>query len=173
MGIVNNHSVVLFGDDVSAPADEGSTAKATVAGAVGARKTLFQDIFGVSAFADPSLGIRSSVAQQGVALPWSGNDTSALFDAPAYLMPPIASLYEPLMNGFIKQRSATTKQPDEPNGQLDDDVEMAGQSDDDVIIIGAQRERVVDDEEMRLFVDLFKRTKGKFFMLQMNSKMIN
>lgn len=45
------------------------------------------------------------------------------------------------------------------HNQQDDDIEMERQSDDEVTS-GAQPTRVVDQREMYLFVDLFKRMKG-------------
>src|SRR5882762_5685991 len=93
VGITNKHSVVLFGDNVGAPMAEGSTAKAIIGGAsLAQRKTLFQDIFGVSAFADlsqvsPSVDLTPMPRPR--ALPRSGHEVAELFNAPAYLMPPI------------------------------------------------------------------------------------
>lgn len=164
MGITNDHSVVLFGDDISSPVAEGSRANAVVGGAA-LRKTLFQDIFGASAFANFS-HIPPSVDFNAMSHPpSSGNDIGGLFDAPAYLMPPIESLFEPLMDTFLKSRRKEDDKPiAEGNEHQDDDVEMAGQSDDEPVIAGERRERVVNQEEMDMFVKLFHQTKGSFFI---------
>jgi NET1-associated nuclear protein 1 (U3 small nucleolar RNA-associated protein 17) len=166
VGITNNHSVVLFGDDISSPVTEGSRANAVMGGAaLGQRKTLFQDIFGASAFANLS-HIPPSVDFNPMSRPpSSGNDMGGLFDAPAYLMPPIESLFGPLMDTFLKSRR---KEDDnriaEGNEHQDEDVEMAGQSDNEPVIVGERQERVVNQEEMDMFVKLFHQTKGSFFI---------
>ncbi|KZP28826.1 WD40 repeat-like protein [Athelia psychrophila] len=161
VGITKDYSVVKFGDDVDAPPDEGSTAQAITAGAAEPRRTLFQDIFGASAFIDPisaSRGRPDAVLQPRLAAS-SGIDSLALFDTPAYLMPPLTSLYDPLMDSFIKLRSAVATQPEESLENADEDVEMAAQSDDEAITFGARRQRVVNDDEMDMFIDLFKLAK--------------
>ena len=152
----------MFGDDVSAPANEGATAQSIVAGAAEPKQTLFQDMFGASAFGDINGTSRSrpSVALQ-TNLPTSVNAESlALFDTPAYLMPPITSLYEPLMDTLIKPRSSVAVESEEQPRNIDEDVEMAGQSDDEAISFGIRHHRVVNDDEMNMFIDLFKLVKG-------------
>lgn len=153
---------MLFGDSTSAPVDEGSTAKAIVGGStLGQRKTLFQDIFGASAFADLS-NVPSTVGSVSTpaasALPWNGNDVTGLLDTPAYLMPPIESLFEPLMDSFLKPRPKEKERDDTPNTKpQDEDVEMADQSrDGDFLVTETRQERVVDQDEMDAFIKLFK-----------------
>ncbi|KAF7971392.1 hypothetical protein HWV62_21226 [Athelia sp. TMB] len=161
VGITKDYSVIMFGDDVSAPADEGATAQNIVAGATEPKHTLFQDIFGASAFGVPNGVSRSrpSVALQMNLLTSSNTESLTLFDTPAYLMPPITSLYEPLMDSLIKPRSSVAIESEEQPGNTDEDIEMAGQSDDDVISFGVQRQRVVNDDEMNMFIDMFRLVK--------------
>jgi NET1-associated nuclear protein 1 (U3 small nucleolar RNA-associated protein 17) len=169
VGITNNYSVVLFGDDITAPTAEGSRANAIVGGAaVGQRQTLFQDIFGASAFSNTSSvpNVGSNSVSRPSDLPWSGNDTTGLFGAPAYLMPPIETLFAPLMDTLLKSRPRhNEKHIAGGSDQQGEDVEMAAQSDDEPVIIGEQRVRHVDQKEMDLFVELFLQTKGWFLVL--------
>jgi len=162
VGITNKYSVVLFGDDISAPAAEGSKANAIVGGAALAQKqTLFQDIFGASAFTNPSPVHEVDSNSVSADMPRASNNTAELLDAPAYLMPPIESLFTPLMDSFLKLKSKRQeKHGVQGNEQQGEDVEMAGQSDDELVIIGEQRERVVDQKEVDMFVELFQQTKG-------------
>jgi len=163
VGITNKYSVVLFGDDISAPATEGSRANTIVGGAaLGQRKTLFQDIFGASAFADlshvpPHVDSNSVIPPS--ALPRSDNDVPVLLDSPAYLMPPIESLYEPIMESFLKPRSQEDDIHLVEGIEQDEDVEMAEQSDDEPVTVRGRQERLVDQKEMDLFVKLFQQTK--------------
>jgi len=162
VGITNKYSVVLFGDYISAPAAEGSRANAIVGGAtLGQRQTPFQDIFGASAFTNPSPIPKVDSNFVSADMPRASNDTAELLDTPAYLMPPIESLFAPLMDSFLKPRSEHQEKHNvRGNEQQGEDVEMAGQSDDELVIIGEQLERVVDQKEMDMFVELFQQTKG-------------
>lgn len=166
VGITNNYSVVLFGDHTVSPVDEGSTAKTIVGGNVlGQRKTVFQDIFGVSAFTD--LSNVSSTADSlpfttTNSLPLSGGDVARLLDMPAYLMPPIEAFFDPFMDSFLKPRS---KEADVFSAEeIDEDVEMAEQSRDDFVVTETRQERLVDQNEMDMFIELFKQAKGLFLL---------
>lgn len=155
-------SVVVFGDDVRLPGTEGSTASQIIGGASSQpRRTLFQDIFGKSAFTDVLNEHPSSSASVEDVRPWSGKEAKGIFDAPAYLMPPIESVFSELMAGFL-----TTK-PDEPDvnvgsDEVVEDVEMALEP---PAAVKSRPERVVDEKEMELFTELFKNhaVKGTFF----------
>jgi len=59
----------------------------------------------------------------------------------------------------VKLRSSVATEPEERPGNTDEDVEMVGQSDDEAISFGVQRQRVVNDDEMNMFIDLFKLAK--------------
>ena len=158
---------MLFGDDVGAPV-EGSSPKSIMGDkALGQGKTLFQDIFGSSAFADLS-HIPSNVNSNSEPQPArSTNDVAVLLDAPAYLMPPIESLFEPLIGSFLKLRFKDDAMhvAEGKEQQQDEDVDMAGQSDDEPVTLGDRRKRLVDQKEMDMFVELFRQTKGWFIII--------
>jgi NET1-associated nuclear protein 1 (U3 small nucleolar RNA-associated protein 17) len=157
VGITNKYSVVLFGDDISSPVAEGSRANTIVGDAtLGQKQTLFQDIFGASAFTNHSPIHKIDSNSVSVDMPRVSNEIAEL-DAPAYLMPPIESLFAPLMDSFLKPSS---KYQETHIWSSEQDVEMAEQSDEGIVIIGEQRERVVDQKEMDMFVELFQQTKG-------------
>jgi NET1-associated nuclear protein 1 (U3 small nucleolar RNA-associated protein 17) len=133
---------------------------------LGQRQTLFQDIFGASAFSNhyqlPQNVIPDYVSTSR-ALPWSGNDVINLFDAPAYLMPPIETLFEPLMDSFLIPQSKQDRKHIAEGNEHDEDVDMPEQSDDEHIILEERRERIVDQREMDIFVKLFQQTRGLLF----------
>lgn len=170
VGITNKYSVVLFGDEVIAPTDEGASPKAIIGGAaLDQRKSLFQDVFGASAFVDASnVNSSVSVASTGggvnTTLP-HGNNVERLLDAPSYLLPPMELLFESLISSFIlpRHREQDNAPGSEGKDHRDEDFEM--NSEDDAVTIGLQRERSVSQEEVELFIDLFTRVKGWFLLI--------
>ncbi|PCH33944.1 WD40 repeat-like protein [Wolfiporia cocos MD-104 SS10] len=157
VGVTDAWNVVVFGDDVRLPHEEGSTAQGLDGVENSRKQTLFQDIFGKSAFAEldqPSASSAISLAQ-----PWRGKEIGEIFDAPAYLMPPLGSLFDSLVDGFLTARSAAeAPDDDEQEDEQEDDIEMADAS--DVPIATTQTstmDRAVDQREMDIFVDLFKK----------------
>lgn len=86
----------------------------------------------------------------------------AIFDAPAYLMPPLESLFEPLLGGFLQLRSetqATLAAGAGVGAHEDEEVQMEVDEDDvgdKPLFVGSRPERIVDGREMNDFVELFK-----------------
>lgn len=72
-------------------------------------------------------------------------------------MPPMEHLFDPLINSFLRLR------PEEaltPNATEDEDAEM----EEEVVgpvLMGSQRTRAVSQEEMDIFVDLFRKHSTK------------
>ena len=160
VGITNHYSVVLFGDNINAPSDEGLSGNSIVdGGKTMPSRTLFQDIFGVSSLSIP---LKQWDPVPGPSLPRSGNQIAELFDVPAYLMPPIKSLFEPLIDSFIQPRQI---EMDSAQGSLvlehpDEDVDMVAQSDNEPQTSGMRSDRMVDINEMDMLIDLFRHIKG-------------
>lgn len=157
VGITQTWSVVLFGSNVQAPSDEGSSAKEIVGGAgETSRRTLFQDVFGKSAFADvtqrPSLV--SSVASQQQ--PWNGKSVEDIFDIPAYLMPPVESLFDSLMEDFVKLRSIDLDESKGADADKDEEEDVGMDVDEDeqpVVVVREQTRRTFDARDMDDFVE--------------------
>lgn len=124
-------------------------------------------MFGKSAFADVSqqpVALASATSQQ----PWNGKSVEDIFDAPAYLMPPIESLFDDLMSDFVKPRPVETeaaydgeegKEEEEEDAGMDVDVES-----EKPVVVAERTERVVDMREMNGFIELFRQhaIKGVF-----------
>ncbi|KAJ7103370.1 WD40 repeat-like protein [Mycena belliarum] len=152
VAITNDWKVVVVGESIHIPKDEGSVSRGITALQTPQRRTLFQDIFGKSAFGEQALPSQPS-APASIARPWTGRAGTEVFDGPAYLMPPLESLFESLMNGFLKPR--VVEAPALPSTvPADEDVDMGG----DEIVSMARRDiiRVVDQKELGAMVDLFK-----------------
>ncbi|THH12798.1 hypothetical protein EW146_g7353 [Bondarzewia mesenterica] len=165
VGITDSWSVVLFGNDVRGPSDEGATAKGIIDGATGPRKrTLFQDIFGKSAFAD--LSNEPSALPSTSPMPahsWSGKDVANIFDAPSYLMPPLETLFDSIIDGFLKPRPLESEDVDASEaeaegGDADEDVEMDIDAEEGnrPIVVGERLDRVIDWREMNTFIEVFR-----------------
>jgi NET1-associated nuclear protein 1 (U3 small nucleolar RNA-associated protein 17) len=158
VGITKAWSVVLVGDDVRLPEDEGSTGKGILGGPASHKKTIFQDIFGKSAFTGLSSELRPEVAIAPTHSRTS-NKVAGIPDGPAYLMPPLESLYEPLMGNFLKLRS----QADDyatglvPGQGEDEDFDLRDENSTAPVLSVRHPGRIVTQDEMNLFVDLFKR----------------
>jgi NET1-associated nuclear protein 1 (U3 small nucleolar RNA-associated protein 17) len=156
VGITHAWSVVLLGDSVRLPEEEGSTAREIVADSTLQKRTLFQDIFGKSAFSDFSNEQSSSKPRTTTTRPWSGREAASIFDGPAYLVPPLESLFEPLINSFLKTRPEDTNTTVGGNAEVEDgDADMEEEGGDRVVS-RTQPKRVVDRDEIDSFVDLFK-----------------
>ncbi|OCB85603.1 hypothetical protein A7U60_g7252 [Sanghuangporus baumii] len=116
------------------------------------RKTLFQDVFGRSAFADTPAIASSTVA---VASDLSSGDRQAslsLFDVPAYLAPPLESMYSSLIGSFLIQPLEHTGPP-----LLQDHDESEDMVVDDEPRQVLERNRVVEDNELDSLVELFRK----------------
>jgi len=147
VAITHQWSVVLIGKNLKV-AQEGSTAKEIVQGPSHSGRTLFQDIFGKSAFAEPP---SPRVAVEGQSHSWDEKTAAEILDCPAYLMPPLEQLFEPLINGFLKLRS------EDPVAQVlpDEDVDMEEEIS-ETVLVRTRRSRPVQPEEMNTFVELFR-----------------
>lgn len=166
VGITDNWDVVLCGDDVHPLAGEGLVARGLLASSQEPpKRTLFQDIWGDSALTgalvDPL--IRKEVASTA---PRNGKEFADILGGPAYLIPPLGTLFEPLMTHFLTPRPPE----DETNrvtgllGGDDEDTNMdVDESQDDPLVSSVRAERVVDARELEALIQLFQHhgVKGK------------
>ena len=83
-----------------------------------------------------------------------------LLDAPAYLMPPLESLFDSVMDGFLQERPQD-EQDDGAGivGVADEEGEGEGDMDmeDGPVIVSTRTDRVVDGREMGMFIELFRK----------------
>ncbi|KIY67198.1 WD40 repeat-like protein [Cylindrobasidium torrendii FP15055 ss-10] len=144
VAITQDWSLVRFGDNVLRVVEEGSSARSIHQLATSSKNTLFQDIFGKSAFAPRQ-------AAPAVINVSEASTIRPLFDGPSYMMPPMASLFDDAMSGFMHERVENAS--DEVD--VDGDVDMEEPSEPLVL---AKPMRAVSKEEMTAFVDMFKHT---------------
>ncbi|KAI0045205.1 WD40 repeat-like protein [Auriscalpium vulgare] len=164
VGITEAWDVVFFGDDVRLRTSPGSSATGLVPGTSSRpRNTLFQDIFGEAALADVSAPPTTDAPPRT----WNGKELSDVFDAPAYLMPPLETLFDSLMSSFLQPRAAAAAtgstpgkaRPQAAEDDSDDSDEEMDVDDDDgdaPAVSSARVIRHVDGFEMGTFVALFR-----------------
>ena len=160
VGVTDSWGVALFGDDVKSPSSLGGTTITQIADAYLPRKnTLMQDIFGKSAFDDvthPTVpaGTYAFVPREGK------EGITSFFDAAAYLMPPLETVFDSIMQTFLTQRSTAesgehgAKQAEKDDEEMN--VDEDGVLEDDSPLIVKNTTRVVDGREMDEFVKIFK-----------------
>ncbi|EMD41924.1 hypothetical protein CERSUDRAFT_42851 [Gelatoporia subvermispora B] len=170
VGITTSWKFVVFGDEVRLPDEEGSRANEIIDDVNVRPRTLFQDIFGKSAFAN--ITARTSLSGHGeTSQPWRGKEVAEIFDAPAYLMPPLDSVFDALTDGFLSLRPAQDVQDISDDEREHEDVDMELDVDEDhgPVIAGTAIDRVVSNKEMDSFVELFKQYALKGLSLRHSS----
>ena len=155
VGITESWSVVVFGDDVQTPEEEGTSARTITQEAAPPKRTLFQDIFGDIGFADFSVP-GPSKASTAVQQPWRGKEVTELFSAPAHLMPPLESIFDTVMDGFLASRSVEEEASEPKQDDGDEEMDVDETPDDaDRPVRSTPLDRIVDRQEMSGFVELF------------------
>ncbi|EJD03775.1 uncharacterized protein FOMMEDRAFT_167102 [Fomitiporia mediterranea MF3/22] len=154
IGITYSWNVVLCGSDAYMPGQLGDAARQIdLAAGVAPKRTLFQDIFGKSAFTDRDVDTksRSSTVVSSENAIKSRSGMLYTFDVPAFQAPPIETLYSSLMEGFL----AKAPEQEEPAGISEDH-----DGTDDMIVdtepVQNISQRVVEDAEISSLVELFK-----------------
>ncbi|KAJ7235856.1 hypothetical protein B0H12DRAFT_132191 [Mycena haematopus] len=152
VGITYDWKVVVLGENIHVAKEEGSVSKEIASLSAPQRQTLFQDIFGKSAFGEQASAGQSSALAS--ARPWTGQEGAGAFEDPAYLMPPLEKLFEPLMNGFLKPRVVAEASIPLPATTESENVNVEGEG--RTTVAGADAKRVVSAGEMDAMVTLFK-----------------
>jgi NET1-associated nuclear protein 1 (U3 small nucleolar RNA-associated protein 17) len=160
VGITDSWDVVFCGDDVHPLAGEGSFARGLIAGSQEPRKrTLFQDIFGDSALSMVPIDTAIPKTAATTPKPGIGKDViTNMLSGPAYLIPPLETLFEPLMNLFLTPRppeDVATPGPSMAGDEEDAIMDVDGPLD-SPFVSGAPTERVIDAKEMDALIGLFR-----------------
>jgi NET1-associated nuclear protein 1 (U3 small nucleolar RNA-associated protein 17) len=115
-------------------------------------------MFGVPAITDvPHNAVPAAI---DTTLPWKSSETGRVFDAPAYLMPPMESLFEPLINGFLKLRTEEYMDEERQSGVQDADVEIPAKAMDTKEPTFIEIAKVSKDAILDTFVPFFKDIAG-------------
>ncbi|KAF9225467.1 WD40 repeat-like protein [Gyrodon lividus] len=166
VALTHKYGVVVMGDNITLPEDSGASAKALHKGPAAPRRSLFEEMFGVSAFTDLSNQHTRETASQsesgtGAVIPWRSSETASFFDAPSHLMPPISTLFEPLISSFLRLRmtedEAVAAQAEDVHVEAEDDMPVDSVQDEAGFVNGSgvSTEAVLD-----VFVPLFKEIAG-------------
>lgn len=166
VGVTDNWDVVVCGDDVPTPVGEGSVTRGLLTSSQEpSKRTLFQDIWGDSALTgalvDPLIHKKIPSTT-----PRNEQEIADIFGGPAYMIPPLATLFEPIMTHFLTPRppeDETIRAPGLPGEDVEDTNMEVDESQADVRVSGTRAERVVDAREMNALIDLFRHhsIKGK------------
>jgi len=148
VGINQAWNTVVLGDKIRESAVEAPSAKNIRADVGTQKRNIFQDIFGVSAFQNFSLQPISALQEQPIDLPKSSDP----LDTPAYLLPPLQTLFTPLVERLLQKRSAPPplEAREEQEQVEDEDVVMA-----DPMPPNPGSSRPLEQGEMDMFVELF------------------
>jgi len=120
VAITHTWRVVLIGDSVPRSTDEGLSPKTISLDGQRQNRTLFQDIFGVTAFEEDLHLDQPSTA---VLLSGKGVD-HPLSDTPAFATPSFDTFFDPFLNAFLTAREMrdVDKAEEEENMGIEDDV---------------------------------------------------
>lgn len=157
VAVTHSWNVVVLGDNIKLPEEEGASPVGIKAAPIEVKRTLFEDIFGASAFANnvPVQPVHQRVSTE--ISTWKGKNVEKIFDAPAYLMPPLDTLFDPLIQSFLVQRAPKDHivvEDTEDGGQVEDRMDV--DVEDAPILVGNRLERTVGQDEMAAMVDLFR-----------------
>ncbi|OBZ79932.1 WD repeat-containing protein 75 [Grifola frondosa] len=154
VGITQSWTVVVFGDGVKLPDEEGATAqvkwsqreRSSRTSSAKPRSPMFPPAL---PYLPPSM-LRNHGRGKGIA---------EIFDAPAYLMPPLESLFDSVMDGFLTARpeeKPRDSRPEQEPDRREEEEEMDVDAEEETsVVMGARIERHINRQEMDGFVDLF------------------
>ncbi|KAJ7070869.1 WD40 repeat-like protein [Mycena amicta] len=151
VGVTHDWRVVVIGDQAHIPKDDSRAPTELKGGASTPRRTLFEDIFGKSAFSD-------DVAAPSPAAPsWTASAGPTSFDgfttSVTYLMPALETLFDPLMASHLKPRVSATLSPLLPVSEPDpQEMDVDGP----VITSSTPDRRTVERSELDMLVNLFQ-----------------
>lgn len=151
VGVTGSWTAVIFGDQIRVSDDDATGPRNLVHTEPVTKSTLFQDLFGKIALSDSTLSNSAAVYAGST---WKGKEVEKIFETPAYLLPPLGSLFDPLIEEFLTLRSATESVVDEADD--DEDAEMAEEGSQAQILVGNRLERIVGSAEMVTMIELFQ-----------------
>ncbi|KAF8641248.1 hypothetical protein AX17_000882 [Amanita inopinata Kibby_2008] len=152
VGITVDWGIVSFGEQVLHPELEGSSSNKIFASAAPQRRTLFQDIFGLSAL--ENLQSEQTVSQTvSTTIPRHQNAAIDVFDGPSHLLPPISSLFDAIMEHH-SHTQAPIYQDDKQTTEVDEDIDMEAEVPE--VVVESQSTRQVSQDVVDGLVNLFK-----------------
>ncbi|KAH7927287.1 WD40 repeat-like protein [Leucogyrophana mollusca] len=162
VGVTHSYDVVHLGDEVRQSSEPGTSANTLSKGPLAQKRSLFHEMFGVSAFADVSnhSANDASSSKADVTLPWRSSETGKAFDAPAYLMPPMETLFVPLISSFLKLRTDDDEERQPGKGPHDPDFDMQVDPPSEHEFVPPKSAVVARGQVLEEFVPIFKEITG-------------
>ena len=107
-------------------------------------------------------------------VPRNGKEITDILGGPAYLIPPLGTLFEPLMTHFLTPRppeDETIRVPSLAGGDEEDINMDVDESQDNPLVSSVRAERVVDAREIEALVHLFRHhgVKGKRYRIDIRT----
>ncbi|KAF7303325.1 WD40 repeat-like protein [Mycena kentingensis (nom. inval.)] len=149
VGITHDWRVVVLGDKEHLPRSDSATSTELVEGSAPQRRTLFEAIFGKSAFTEAA-----PVATPAPAASWATGSKpfEAFTTAKTYFMPPLESLFDPLITSVLHPRDtapAVLPPPEEDEHEMEVDAAP--------VLSAPIDRRLVDATELDLLTSLFQK----------------
>ena len=152
VGITSQGDIIFFGDKITQKVDNVPTFQSIPAPSESpsSGRTLFQDIFGKSALVDTAVPHSESLAAPTTS---SLNTIPNFASTPAYLAPPVATLYASLMSNFLTKAVEDVKKQDLDDEETSQVMEVDAQESND----SPERIRKTTPHEINALTDLFCR----------------
>ena len=171
LAVTADRLLVALGDSVTSKPLEGSAARAISSEDDLLRPTLFQDIFGKSAFLENAgessdLHARPKKLDQEPSALRKGVIDLKVLDGPAHLLPPISTLFDSLMESFSNPSTSKSSEFGFSKSKKEEDIILTNDTSGDVEMadgdsaspaaVGVGRKRRVNEQEMEIFTELFR-----------------
>ena len=157
VGITHDWRVVALGDTRLPSRDDNLPIKGLDIADRSEKRTLFEDIFGSSAFASGDSELLQSISTMSSHVRKPEGSRHELFDKPAYLMPALDDLFDPLVTSLLSSRISEVYPKISEADEEDEDVTMI----DDTVqqpLFATRPTRIPNQGEMELFTQLFRTT---------------
>lgn len=152
VAITHAWKIVLIGDSVPRSTDEGLSPKSISLNSQRQNRTLFQDIFGVSAF-EEDLRVDQRTTSEA---PSRKGVSHPLSDTPAFASPPLDTFFDTFLSSFLTVRELKdADKTEEENMAIEDD---AMDQSENVEIIQQPRFHMPNPSELESFTALFRST---------------
>ncbi|PPQ99563.1 hypothetical protein CVT24_005351 [Panaeolus cyanescens] len=155
VGVTTSWRAVAFGDGTSFQKENELTARELNLDHRPQKRSLFQDIFGTSAFQQDSSDI-IPVSSIPSLYQTSENRANELLDKPTHLLPSLTTLFDPLLRQCLKNRPPDDALKIEAD-EMDEDVEMEDEPHGPVLSTSSTI-RPPNPGELELFTALFRKS---------------
>ena len=158
VGLTTDGIVVALGDEINSTENvvTENASLSSVPVAMTSRPTLFEHIFGESAIQTIAQSV-PSIKPPKPRIPAHIHFNLEPLEGPSHLLPPMDTLFDSLIQGFIGSRSenVSSTQPKEKASIVEtDDIEVDNETENSLLPLPSRRQ--VDDEELDAFTEFFK-----------------